>query len=407
VALQESDISKKFALRRVLIPILIGLGVAAWLLIDNFNQVRYEAVAEGTGNYAWVDGNNNDLVDYTKPNDFKKVESGGNYNRMTTMDVLKAVNWTWHSTFWMFVALLMMVVRDVAYMYRIRVLTDYQLSWRQSFDVIMLWEFASALTPSVVGGAGVAMFIVNREGIAMGRSTAIVLITALLDELFYIVMVPLVILAVGMNDLFPGGGSREFFGVSMNIKAIFWTGYFFILSLTLIILFAVFLRPQGFKSILVGIFRLPFLRRWKANATRTGDEIVTTSAELRTKPAKFWLKTFGATFFSWTARYWVVNFIVLAFISTSMFENMMIYARQLVMWVIMLISPTPGSSGVAEVAFSEFFDGLIPVGLIVIMAIIWRLVSYYPYLFIGAIILPRWLRKTAKRKAQENPNSTG
>ena len=59
----------------------------------------------------------------------------------------------------------MVVIRDLGYMYRIRVLTDKYLSWRKSFDVIMLWEFASALTPSVVGGSGIAIFILNREKI--------------------------------------------------------------------------------------------------------------------------------------------------------------------------------------------------------------------------------------------------
>jgi uncharacterized protein (TIRG00374 family) len=57
-----------------------------------------------------------------------------------------------------------------------------------------------------------------------------------------------------------------------------------------------------------------------------------------------------------------------------------------------LISPTPGGSGIAEFAFSGFLNDFIPFGLVAILAILWRLISYYPYLFIGAIILPKWLR---------------
>ena len=71
----------------------------------------------------------------------------------------KAIDWTWSSSFWIVVSLIMMAIRDLAYMYRIRVLTDYQINWRNSFDTIMLWEFASAITPSVVGGSGVAIYI--------------------------------------------------------------------------------------------------------------------------------------------------------------------------------------------------------------------------------------------------------
>jgi uncharacterized membrane protein YbhN (UPF0104 family) len=34
------------------------------------------------------------------------------------------------------------------------------------------------------------------------------------------------------------------------------------------------------------------------------------------------------------------------------------------------------------------------VGYIGAIAVIWRLLSYYLYLFMGTVILPRWLRRT-------------
>ncbi|MGK0286265.1 MAG: hypothetical protein ACI9GM_001313, partial [Salibacteraceae bacterium] len=99
-------------------------------------------------------------------------------------------------------ALLFAALRDVGYMFRLRTLSDKKISWRNIFDDIMLWEFSSAITPSVVGGSGVAIFILSKEGLKVGRSTAIVMITAFLDELFYVVMVPLLFLFAGLN-LFP------------------------------------------------------------------------------------------------------------------------------------------------------------------------------------------------------------
>ena len=304
----------------------------------------------------------------------------------------KSITWTWSSSFWIFVALIMMAIRDLAYMYRIRVLTDYQISWRNSFDTIMLWEFASAITPSVVGGSGVAIYIVNKEGVSVGRSTAVVMITAMLDELFYILMVPLVILTVGFANLFPQNLQTEFLGLVLSAERVFYLGYGFIVLLTSVISYAIFFRPRGFKWILLQVFRLPFIRKWRVAAAATGDEIMVTSKELKGKPIMFWVKSFTATLFSWTARYWVVNFLILAFVTVD--DHMLIYARQLVMWVIMLISPTPGGAGLAEAAFSEFLNDFIPLGLAAALALLWRLISYYPYLFIGAIILPKWIKKT-------------
>ena len=229
----------------------------------------------------------------------------------------------------------MIALRDFAYMVRIRILTDYKISWRNSFDTIMLWEFASAITPSVVGGSGVAIYLVNKEGVSMGRSTAVVMVTAMLDELFYILMVPIVILTVGLSDLFPVSMEREVFGVVLGTKGIFIAGYSFIVLLTSTISYAIFFRPRGFKWILLKVFKLPFLRKWRIDASVTGDDIIITSKELKGKPFLFWFKAFVATFFSWTARYWVVNFLIIAFVFVD--QHMLIYARQLVMWVIMLI----------------------------------------------------------------------
>ena len=85
----------------------------------------------------------------------------------------------------------------------------------------------------------------------------------------------------------------------------------------------------------------------------------------------------------------------MAFGSLSLYENMMVYARQLIMWVIMMISPTPGGSGLAEISFSAFLSDFIHGDLLIVItiAILWRILSYYPYLFIGAIIFPHWLKR--------------
>lgn len=292
---------------------------------------------------------------------------------------------------WLLVAVLMMVIRDLAYMCRIKVLTENVLSWRKSFDVIMLWEFASSITPSVVGGSGVAMFILKKEGISLGKSTAIVMVTALLDELFYVIMVPLVILLIGTQHLFPIELSKTVFGITLSTKEIFMVGYVFILFLVTLIFYGVFVNPQRLKNSLVKLFSIKILRKWQIKIEKLGDDLIQTSAELKNKSFLFWVKAFGATIFSWTARFWVVNFLILAFTDVS--SHFLIYGRQLVMWVILLISPTPGGTGVAEFAFDSFLKDFIPIGLAGLLVVLWRLISYYPYLFIGAFVLPKWIKR--------------
>jgi len=65
-----------------------------------------------------------------------------------------------------------------------------------------------------------------------------------------------------------------------------------------------------------------------------------------------------------------------------------------VMWLVMLVTPTPGGSGMAEYLFGELLQDFIRNGALALsLAFLWRLISYYPYLLIGSILLPRWLRK--------------
>ena len=389
---KEKQFRKNLSMRKILVPILIGLCAAGWLLHRDMSKVRFEPATDGRGGFEWVDSNGDRITDFGDPKEFVATTDGsGAYRQVTASEVLARVDWTRYTTFWMILALVATAFRDIGYVYRIRVLTDGHLTWRTGFDVTMLWEFASALTPSVVGGSGIAMFIIDREGIPLGRSTAVVFVTALMDELFYVVMVPILFLIVGPEALFPQELDNIFWG--LPIMTIFWIGYGFILAMVFTVFYAIFFRPRAFKYILLNVFRLRFLRQWRPMVVKVGDDIVTASTEFRGKPKRFWSKAFGATCFSWASRFLVINFIAAAFFPVS--DHLLLYARQLVMWVILLISPTPGSSGVAEVAFSGFFQDLLPAtGLIAALAILWRLLSYYLYLFIGVLILPRWLRRT-------------
>lgn len=388
----EKEFRKSLSLRKVLVPVLIGALVAGWLLYNDISQVRY--TEDSSGDYSWVDSNDNGEVDYENPAEFLPVESGtGNYRTQSYGELIQQIDWTTSSFMWLALALVFTALRDIGYIFRIRHLTDQALSWRSGFNVIMLWEFASALTPSVVGGSGIAMFILNRENIPLGRSTATVMVTALLDELFYVVMVPIIFLFAERSALFPDSLNVEFMG--LPIRAIFWVGYGVMVVLSMIVSYAIFFRPRAFKYILLYIFRLGFLRKWRQQVLQVGDDIILAGSEFKSKDWRFWWKAGLTTMLSWTSRFLVLNCIIAAFFVVH--DHILLYARQLVMWVILLIGVTPGSSGIAEIAFGGFFKDFITIaGVGGALAVIWRLFTYYIYMFIGSAVLPRWLRNTSK-----------
>jgi len=64
----------------------------------------------------------------------------------------------------------------------------------------------------------------------------------------------------------------------------------------------------------------------------------------------------------------------------------------------MLVLPSPGASGFAEAVFSDYLSVFVPVGFAALLALAWRMVSYYPYLFLGIFLLPPWIRRTHTKK---------
>ena len=183
------------------------------------------------------------------------------------------------------------------------------------------------------------------------------------------------------------------------MMAVFWTGFSVFALLCIILFSSIVLYPKLVLKLLTFFTKIPFLKRFRTGAEKTGNDMSITAIEMRKEPFSFWLKAFGATVFSWSSRFLVINFIMQAFLNLGFLQQTQIFTKQFVLWMFLRISPTPGGSGVAEWAFgellSEFSASIILLGT---MAVLWRLISYFPYLIIGSIILPRWLARQQKNK---------
>ena len=294
---------------------------------------------------------------------------------------------------------LLVLIRMLAYMYRIIVLSGKSLNNKAAFQIISLWEFASALTPSVIGGTAVAMFLLAKEKMSLGKSTAVVLITAFLDELFFIIVAPILFLCVGYKAMFPANETClqrlniPFLETltSESLLSIFFVGYSILFLYLILIGYGIFINPLSIKRLLARFFSFGLLKRWRKKAIQIGIDITLTSKQLKNESWSFWIKSFVATSIAWLARYLEANFIILS-ISGNL-DHIIVLARSFVMWIIMMIPLTPGGSGVAETAFmATLCEYLSAYGIIT--ALLWRIFSYYPYIFIGVLVLPKWINRT-------------
>ncbi len=314
-----------------------------------------------------------------------------------TLD-FSVIDFSFLTIMFLLMATMFMVLRDVGYIIRLKILSENKISWRQAFKVIMLWEFASAVSPSAIGGTSVAVVFIHQEGISIGKSAAIVMATSFLDELYFIIMFPIVVLVVGPETLFTIG---ETSGLTFANQFFYFAviGYSIKLAYNLFLSYGLFINPVVIKKTILAIFSIGFLRRWRNDARRVGLDIINNSKEFKQKPFSFWAKAAGATILSWTSRYWVVNAMFVAFFVMKE-GHVLLFAKQLVMWIMMLVSPTPGGSGFSEYIFSEYLNDFMPqvAGIAIITAFVWRLFTYYPYLLAGVIIGPKWIRDKFGKK---------
>ena len=175
------------------------------------------------------------------------------------------------------------------------------------------------------------------------------------------------------------------------------------LLLGALIAFGLFLAPLTTRVALRRLATVRVLRRWMRILIRYADDLATSSEAMRQLPASRWAGALLATWMSWTARFLTLVAVMGMVVAPWGDLNAgLIVARQLVMWVFLLISPTPGSSGVAEwllgVFFAEEFAMASSPLAPAITMLVWRMATHFLYLLIGVLVIPGWLRRTRPRK---------
>ncbi|MBK8517643.1 MAG: flippase-like domain-containing protein [Saprospiraceae bacterium] len=322
-------------------------------------------------------------------------------SRQLDIQELSKLNLSNHTLFWLFLAILMYVTRHLFYAWRLRIMSDYAFSWPKAIELIIIWEFSSSVSPTSVGGAGVAFFLLSQEKLSGAKTISVVLYSMVIDTVFFVFYMPLLYIFLGPIMIRPG---MHVFSDIDGYGITFLTVLFFMMAYGALFFYGLFINPRSIKRLLIILSRWPILKRFREDLRSTAYDIVTTSVSIKNKPISFHLWSFGATTGAWITRFFAINCLIVALvsgISPAVYDHLIILARGMAMHTITAFSPTPGAAGVAEFLFGGFYSDYIPVGIAVLIALVWRLISYYSYLLAGAIIIPVWFRQVQKRKRLE------
>lgn len=305
-------------------------------------------------------------------------------------DTWRRLTFDWHTAVALALAALFVIGRDFGLAWRFHTIASTDLTWRRAVRVDLMCAFTSAITPSAVGGSALAVFYLNREGVSVGRATTLTLTTLFLDELFFVVFCPILVLLIPSEMLFNVGGGDLFL---RSVQVVFWLVYAGIVAYTALLFMGIIARPQWVAHVIDRMFRIRLLRRWHPKAVAMTDNMVSTSAWVKRQSLRWWGNVFGATVVSWFSRYFVVNALMWGFVPAA--PGLLVFGRQFVVWVLLMVSPTPGGSGVSEWLFTNYYGDLIgDAGIAILLATIWRILSYYLYLAAGACLLPGYFKKT-------------
>lgn len=263
---------------------------------------------------------------------------------------------------------------------KIQFLSEGDLNWSAALRIALTWDFASAVTPSTIGGAPVATYAMTREGMQLGKSTALVLYGVLLDQFWYAMAVPILLVTGIWYEVIP----PEIGFVGAATMVLIYTG---LLLYGGLLAYGLLVRPSAIGNLIRWVFRLPVLRKYQETMMEEASHLEEYSGELKKKSYSFIGKAFFLSTMAWLCRIAAPVIVILSLLPGP---EILLILRSLAMNLASLVIPTPGGSGGVEGLFALFLGPLIEREAFIGLALfLWRVIAYYISIGLG-IVATTW-----------------
>ncbi|MEX1211218.1 MAG: lysylphosphatidylglycerol synthase transmembrane domain-containing protein [Balneolaceae bacterium] len=262
-------------------------------------------------------------------------------------------------------------------------LAEGDMDWHAALRVALTWDFASAVTPSTIGGAPIATYAMTSEGMKLGKATALTLYSVLLDQFWYALAIPILLIGGVWVEVIPP--EIGFVGAATMLLI-----YGVLLAYGGVLTYGLLVKPSTIGNLVRWTFRLPFLRRFESQVSKEADNMEAYSEELREKSFSFIFKAFFLSTMAWLCKVALPVIVVLSLLPA---QEVVLVFRSLAMNLASLVIPTPGGSGGVEGLFALFMGPLIErEGFIGLAVFLWRFITYYMSIGIG-VFATTWYMK--------------
>ncbi len=287
--------------------------------------------------------------------------------------------------FFLFLAIAFRLIALVIWGVRLQVMSGslgYRVSLPHCVNMVLAGLLAGAITPGQAGGEPVRVHELYRSGVKLGDAAAVVIMERVLDGVILTVMG--IILMTLMTKLF-------WSSFSPGLYLLVIVAWILMISFIIIPILAIG-YPEMTKKVLMKLVNwlIPKFSWWSSSpetlvalADREIDNLFNSMARF-TGTARVGLLGGAIT----TGLFWVVEFLVASFILMGLgFGPAVIesFFFQILIAIINMIPLTPGSSGITELSTTSLYTLIIPTGMIGIFVILWRFITFYLNIILGAI----------------------
>ena len=264
---------------------------------------------------------------------------------------------------------------------------NIRISWWESIKIVIANLFLAGITPSMAGGEPIRIYLLRKNGMSLGCSTASALGERVLDAIFLLLCVPFAFF-VFRNKIEIGGAIST--GLTIGI---------FVFLVIIFLFFYAIRNPDKTKSFLIWINKKisKFSKKREKKSTiidKINNEVDNFHSSmmlfLKQNKSAFILAGF-LTAVMWICAWLIPSMILMGFgLPPFIVES---FAAQVFLIIIIMMPTTPGSSGVTELGAGGLYSVIIGsaasevyIGPFVLM---FRLITYHMNLIVGAIFMQK------------------
>lgn len=265
----------------------------------------------------------------------------------------------------------------------------------------LAWEFFSNVTPSTIGGGPMAaVYIAQDRDLAFGDSYGMVMFTVILDQLWFILTIPVLLAGTYYWEVIPEAAGQ----VGLWTFVAYFVG---LLLWALLFGYLMLVRPVLLERFAGKVFSWRFLQRWRKRALAEMRQLRRRAQILRAQPPLFYFKGFALTAGAWMSRYLLVVFIIWSMYGDL--DAVLAFFRSVAVLFGSLVLPTPGGAGGLEGLYALFFGPpLVPETLMAPTLLLWRLMGYYIFIMLGVFLSMHHVQKRLHRQDKtSSPEPTG